>query len=436
MGARLLPAMDATRIVSVWAREVLDSRGNPTVEAEVSLACGAEGRAIVPSGASTGTREALELRDGEERRFGGKGVRRAVEHVRERIAECVVGLDAAEQWAVDEAMLQLDGTPEKKVLGANAVLAVSMASARAAAEARGVPLWFHLGGLRGGLLPVPLMNVLNGGAHADNGLDVQEFMLVPHGFERFGEALRAGVEIFHVLKRRLRAEGLSTAVGDEGGFAPRLPNNERALQLLLEAVEGAGYRPAEQVSLALDCAASEFFDAEQGCYRFEGERLVAEDLVARYEDYCERFPIVSIEDGLAEDDWDGWERLSARLGGRVQLVGDDLFVTQSAQLREGIERGVANAVLVKLNQVGTVTETLQTMSLAARHAYRCVVSHRSGETEDVFIAHLAVGTACGQIKTGSAARTDRVAKYNELLRIEESLGASARFEGSAAFVRG
>ncbi len=425
--------MDATRIVSVWAREVLDSRGNPTVEAEVELVCGASGRAIVPSGASTGAREALELRDGDPERFGGKGVLRAVEHVRERIAECVVGLDAADQWALDAAMLELDGTPEKRSLGANAVLAVSMAAARAAADASDVPLWVHLGGLRGGLLPVPLMNVLNGGAHADNGLDVQEFMLVPHGFERFGAALRAGVEVFHALKRRLRAEGLSTAVGDEGGFAPRLPSNERALELLLAAIEAAGYRPGEQIALALDCAASEFFDASEGGYRFEGETLDSEALIDRYAAYCERFPIVSIEDGLAEDDWTGWRALTERLGDRVQLVGDDLFVTQALQLRRGVEQGAANAVLVKLNQVGTVSETLRTMAVAERHGYRCVVSHRSGETEDVFIAHLAVGSACGQIKTGSAARTDRVAKYNELLRIEETLGSSARFEGSAAF---
>jgi len=328
-------------------------------------------------------------------------------------------------------MLELDGTAEKKELGANAILAVSMASARAAAEASGVPLWFHLGGLRGGTLPVPLMNVLNGGAHADNGLDIQEFMLVPHGFERFSEALRAGVETFHVLRGLLREQGLSTAVGDEGGFAPRLPSNERALELLLQAVEQAGYRPAEQISLALDCAASEFFDAESGTYRFEGEAQPAEAMVERYAHYATRFPVVSIEDGLAEDDWEGWQALTERLGERLQLVGDDLFVTQERELRRGIEQGVANAVLVKLNQVGTVTETLRTMAVAERHGYRCVVSHRSGETEDVFIAHLAVGTACGQIKTGSASRTDRLAKYNELLRIEEALGASARFEGSA-----
>ncbi len=423
--------MDETRIVSVWGREVLDSRGNPTVEAEVELACGAVGRAIVPSGASTGRREALELRDGDPERFGGKGVRRAVEHVRDRIAEQLVGLDAADQGQIDRAMLELDGTAEKKELGANAILAVSMASARAAAEASGVPLWFHLGGLRGGTLPVPLMNVLNGGAHADNGLDIQEFMLVPHGFERFSEALRAGVETFHVLRGLLREQGLSTAVGDEGGFAPRLPSNERALELLLQAVEQAGFRPAEQISLALDCAASEFFDAESGTYRFEGEAQPAEAMVERYAHYATRFPVVSIEDGLAEDDWEGWQALTERLGERLQLVGDDLFVTQERELRKGIELGAANAVLVKLNQVGRVTETLGNMEVGARHGYRSVVSHRSGETEDVFIAHLAVGTACGQIKTGSASRTDRLAKYNELLRVEEALGASARFEGSA-----
>ncbi|HFB39519.1 MAG TPA: phosphopyruvate hydratase [Oceanithermus sp.] len=419
-----------TTIVEVRAREVLDSRGNPTVEAEVELESGAVGRAMVPSGASTGKFEALELRDGGPR-YLGKGVLRAVAHIKDRIAPEVVGFDALDQVAVDRAMLALDGTPNKAGLGANAVLAVSLATARAAAEALGLPLWRYLGGVQGAVLPVPLMNVINGGVHADNGLDVQEFMLVPLGFSRFSEALRAGVEVFHHLKKVLKERGYATNVGDEGGFAPALERNEEALELLLQAIERAGYRPGKEVALALDAAASEFYQG--GRYLFEGQERSAEELIEVYEGWVERYPIVSLEDGLAEEDWAGWKLLTERLGQKIQLVGDDLFVTNPARLERGIQEGVANAILIKPNQIGTLSETLETIRLAHRAGYRTVISHRSGETEDPFIADLAVAVNAGQIKTGSASRSERIAKYNQLLRIEEALGEGAAFLGRNAF---
>ncbi len=419
-----------TTIIEVRAREVLDSRGNPTVEAEVELESGAVGRAIVPSGASTGKYEALELRDGGPR-YLGKGVLRAVAHIKDRIAPEIVGLDALDQAAVDRAMLALDGTPNKAGLGANAILAVSLATARAAAEALGLPLWRYLGGVQGAVLPVPLMNVINGGVHADNGLDLQEFMLVPLGFPRFSEALRAGVEVFHHLKKVLKERGYATNVGDEGGFAPALEKNEEALELLLKAIERAGYRPGKEVALALDAAASEFYQG--GRYLFEGQERSAEELIEVYEGWVERYPIVSLEDGLAEEDWAGWKLLTERLGGRIQLVGDDLFVTNPARLERGIREGVANAILIKPNQIGTLSETLETIRLAHRAGYRTVISHRSGETEDPFIADLAVAVNAGQIKTGSASRSERIAKYNQLLRIEEALGEGAVFLGRDAF---
>ena len=421
-----------TTIVGVRARGVLDSRGFPTVEAEVELEGGARGRAMVPSGASTGTHEALELRDGGKR-YLGKGVRRAVENVNERIAPELVGMDALDQEGVDRAMLELDGTPNKANLGANAVLAVSLAVARAAAEALGLPLYRYLGGVQGVTLPVPLMNVINGGKHADNRVDFQEFMLVPAGAGSFAEALRIGAEVFHTLKAVLKEKGYSTNVGDEGGFAPDLRSNEEAVELLLLAIERAGYTPGQEVSLALDPATSELY--RDGKYHLEGEGKVlsSEEMVAFWEAWVEKYPIRSIEDGLAEDDWEGWRLLTERLGGKVQLVGDDLFVTNPERLRAGIERGVANAILVKVNQIGTLSETLEAIRLAQRSGYRAVISHRSGETEDSFIADLAVAVNAGQIKTGSLSRSDRLAKYNQLLRIEEELGRAARFLGYAAF---
>ena len=421
-----------TTIVGGRAREVLDSRGFPTVEAEVELEGGARGRAMVPSGASTGTHEALELRDGGKR-YLGKGVRRAVENVNERIAPELVGMDALDQEGVDRAMLELDGTPNKANLGANAVLAVSLAVARAAAEALGLPLYRYLGGVQGVTLPVPLMNVINGGKHADNRVDFQEFMLVPAGAGSFAEALRIGAEVFHTLKAVLKEKGYSTNVGDEGGFAPDLRSNEEAVELLLLAIERAGYTPGQEVSLALDPATSELY--RDGKYHLEGEGKVlsSEEMVAFWEAWVEKYPIRSIEDGLAEDDWEGWRLLTERLGGKVQLVGDDLFVTNPERLRAGIERGVANAILVKVNQIGTLSETLEAIRLAQRSGYRAVISHRSGETEDSFIADLAVAVNAGQIKTGSLSRSDRLAKYNQLLRIEEELGRAARFLGYAAF---
>ncbi|MCS6797565.1 MAG: phosphopyruvate hydratase [Myxococcota bacterium] len=424
-----------SEIVAVHAREILDSRGNPTVEAEVVLESGAQGRAAVPSGASTGRHEALELRDGESGRYGGKGVRKAVASVLERIAPAVCGLDALDQAAVDRTLVELDGTPNKSRLGANATLAVSLATARAAADEVGLPLWRWLGGARARLLPLPLMNILNGGRHADNGLDVQEFMVAPVGAPSFSEALRCGVEIFHALRTLLAREGLGTAVGDEGGFAPRLPSNEAALGFVARAVQQAGYTLGKDVLLALDVAATELWNAERRSYRMDGRELDATQLVAIYESWIGTFAIGSLEDGCAEDDWDGWRELTRVLGQRTQLVGDDLFVTNVARLREGIERGVASAVLVKVNQIGTLTETLDCIELAYRHGYGAIVSHRSGETEDTFIADLAVAAGTGQIKTGSASRSDRVAKYNQLLRIEETLGQAARYAGGSTLTR-
>jgi len=426
-----------SEIRTVHAREILDSRGNPTVEVEVWLDSGAFGRAIVPSGASTGAREAVELRDDDDTRYGGKGVRQAVRNVTETIAPEVEGLEATEQAAVDRALLELDGTPNKSGLGANALLGVSMAVARAGADECGLPLYQYLGGPGARIMPVPMMNVLNGGAHADNGLDIQEFMIVPAGAGSFGEALRVGAEVFHTLKKLLKDKGLSTGVGDEGGFAPVLPGNEAAIDFVLRAVERAGYRPGEDVFLALDAAASEF--GERGRYRLRADRTEKsrEEMIALYEQLLSRYPICSIEDGLGEDDWEGWRALTQRLGPRVQLVGDDIFVTSPAILQEGIRKGIANAILVKLNQIGTLTETLETIELAKRAGYGTVISHRSGETEDTFVADLAVAVNGGQIKTGSLSRGERTAKYNQLLRIEEELGPSAVWPGRAVFgVRG
>ena len=422
-----------SEIRTLHAREVLDSRGNPTIEVEAWLESGAYGRALVPSGASTGSREAVELRDDEENRYLGKGVKRAIQNVIEVIAPEVEGLEAAEQALIDRALLELDGTPNKSGLGANALLGVSLAAARAAADEAGLPLYQYLGGPGARILPVPLMNVLNGGVHADNGLDIQEFMIVPAGAGSFGEALRMGVEIFHTLKKLLKDKGLSTGVGDEGGFAPALGSNEAALDFLLRAIERAGYRPGDEVWLALDAAASEFH--ENGRYRLRADRTVksAEEMIEFYEGLAGRYPICSIEDGLGEDDRAGWQGLTRRLGGRMQLVGDDLFVTNPAILQEGIRQGLANALLVKVNQIGTLTETLEAVELAKRAGYGTVISHRSGETEDTFIADLAVGVNAGQIKTGSLARGERTAKYNQLLRIEEELGSAAVWPGRAVF---
>jgi enolase len=418
-------------IEEVRAREVLDSRGNPTVEVEVALGSGVLGRAIVPSGASTGTYEATEWRDGGER-YGGKGVLGAVEHVNGEIEEVLNGFDPCDQRGVDLALVDLDGTPTKGRLGANAVLGVSLAVARAAAEEVGLPLYRYVGGANAHVLPVPLMNVLNGGVHADNSVDLQEFMLAPIGAASYSEALRWGSETYHALARVLRSRRLSTAVGDEGGFAPDLPSNEDAVEVLVEAIEAAGRVPGEEVAIALDPAASELW--KDGAYHLagEGRELTPAEMVEYWVDLCDRYPIVSIEDGMAEDDWDGWASLTVALGRRVQLVGDDIFVTNQARLEKGIARQVANAVLVKVNQIGTLTETLDTMDCAGRAGYRCVMSHRSGETEDTTIADLAVATNCGLIKAGAPARSDRVAKYNQLLRIEEDLGESAAYLGSAA----
>ena len=422
-----------SEIRTVHAREILDSRGNPTVEVEVWLDSGAFGRAMVPSGASTGTREAVELRDDDDTRYGGKGVRQAVRNVTETIAPEVEGLEATEQAVVDRALLELDGTPNKSGLGANALLGVSLAVARAGADECGLPLYQYLGGPGARIMPVPMMNVLNGGAHADNGLDIQEFMIVPAGAGSFGEALRIGVEIFHALKKLLKDKSLSTGVGDEGGFAPSLPGNEAALDFVLRAVERAGYRPGEDVFLALDPAASEF--GKHGRYRLRADRAdkSSEEMIAFYEQLLSRYPICSIEDGLGEDDWEGWRALTQRLGSRVQIVGDDIFVTSPAILQEGIRKGIANAILIKLNQIGTLTETLETIELAKRAGYGTIISHRSGETEDTFVADLAVAVNAGQIKTGSLSRGERTAKYNQLLRIEEELGPAAVWPGRAAF---
>ncbi|MBE0593388.1 MAG: phosphopyruvate hydratase [Gemmatimonadales bacterium] len=421
-------------IIDVTAREILDSRGNPTVEAEVRLASGASGRAAVPSGASTGEHEAVELRDGDKERYGGKGVLQAVRNVSEVIGPRLEGMEAIDQMSVDFEMLDIDGTPNKSNLGANAILAVSLAVARSAADELGLPLYRYLGGPMASVLPVPMMNILNGGAHASNNVDAQEFMIVPVGAEEFEDGLRMGVEVFHALKKVLSGQGLSTAVGDEGGFAPMLPSNEAALDAIIQAIEAAGYRPGDDVAIALDPAASEFF--EGGSYVFkksDGSKRTAEEMVRLYEGWIEKYPIVSIEDGLAEDDWDGWHLLTEVLGERVQLVGDDLFVTNTERLARGIEGDIANAILIKVNQIGTLTETLQCIELAKGASYGTVISHRSGETEDTFIADLAVATGAGQIKTGSASRTDRIAKYNQLLRIAEELDELGVYPGGSIY---
>jgi enolase len=412
-----------TSIAAVHAREILDSRGNPTVEAEVLLDSGASGRMAVPSGASTGSHEAVELRDGEGDRYLGKGVQNAVDNVNGEIATELVGLDGSEQEEIDQLMVEMDGTPNKARLGANAMLAVSGAVARAAAEDHGLPLWRYLGGSAARTLPVPMMNIINGGAHADNTVDFQEFMVVPQGAPNFREGLRMGAEVFHSLKGVLKARGMNTAVGDEGGFAPNLASNEEAITVILEAIDKAGYEAGKDVFLALDVAATEFH--ADGVYTLAGEgdrKCTPDEMVAVYSDWCERYPIVSIEDGLDEDDWDGWAKLTAALGHKVQLVGDDLFVTNATRLARGIENDVANSVLVKINQIGTLSETFETVNLATRNGYTSVISHRSGETEDAIIADIAVATNAGQIKTGSLSRSDRIAKYNQLLRIEEQLG--------------
>jgi enolase len=422
-----------TTITHVLAREVLDSRGNPTVEVEVYLESGARGRAIVPSGASTGAHEAVELRDGDKERYLGKGVLKAVQNVNDVIAPELEGMDALEQVAIDQRLIELDGTPNKGKLGANAILAVSMAVARAAAEALGMPLYAYLGGFNAKVLPVPMVNILNGGQHADNNVDIQEFMIMPVGANSFAEGLRMGVEVFHSLKAVLKEKGLATSVGDEGGFAPNLSSNEEALQTIMAAVERAGYRPGDDIRLALDVASTELY--RDGAYHLEGEGVTrtADEMIAYYQELVKKYPIVSIEDGLAEDDWEGWKRLTDALGGKVQLVGDDLFVTNTERLSRGIEAGVGNSILIKVNQIGTLTETFDAVEMAKRAGYTAVISHRSGETEDTTIADIAVATGAGQIKTGAPSRTDRVAKYNQLLRIEEELDASAVYPGKTAF---
>ena len=423
-----------TQIAKVHAREILDSRGNPTLEAEVTLADGSFGRAMVPSGASTGSKEAVELRDGDKTRYLGKGVRTAVDNVNTTIAQAVTGMDGADQAAVDKRLIDLDGTENKGRLGANALLGVSMANAHAMAASLKLPLWKHLAGDRTPVLPVPMMNIINGGAHADNNVDLQEFMILPTGFDTFSESLRAGTEVFHALKSVLKGRGLSTAVGDEGGFAPDLRSNEEALETILEAIGKAGYHAGEDILLGLDVASSEFF--ENGKYNLtgEGKRLTSEQFVDFLANWCDQYPIITIEDGMDEGDWDGWKLLTQRLGNEVQLVGDDLFVTNPRIFQQGIDQQVANAILIKVNQIGTLTETLEAIAMADRAGYAAVVSHRSGETEDTTIADIAVATTATQIKTGSLSRSDRVAKYNQLLRIEEQLGSAARYAGRDAFV--
>ena len=420
-------------IVDIVAREILDSRGNPTVEADVVLESGVSGRAAVPSGASTGTKEAVELRDGDANRYGGKGVLNAVNHINTEICEAVIGLDASEQAFIDRTLIELDGTENKSRLGANAILAVSCAIAKAAAEETGLPLYRYLGGIGEMKLPVPMMNVINGGAHANNKIDLQEFMIVPLGAGNFREALRYGAEVFHALKKLIDSRGMPTTVGDEGGFAPNLPSNETALTFLLEAIERAGYRPGADIGIALDCAASEYY--KDGAYHLEGEgrRYNAAQMVDLLAGWCNKYPILSIEDGMSEHDWEGWKLLTQKLGDKVQLVGDDLFVTNTRILKEGIRQGVANSILIKINQIGTLTETFAAISMAHRASYSAVVSHRSGETEDSMIADIAVGSNAGQIKTGSLSRSDRIAKYNQLLRIEEDLGDAAQYAGAEAF---
>lgn len=421
-------------IVDIVGREVLDSRGNPTVECDVLLESGTMGRAAVPSGASTGSREAIELRDGDPARYLGKGVLKAVEHINTEISESVLGLDASEQNFLDKTLLDLDGTENKSRLGANAMLAVSMAVARAAAEESGLPLYRYFGGMNGCQLPVPMMNVVNGGAHANNNLDLQELMIIPVGAPSFREALRYGAEVFHALKKIIHDKGMSVAVGDEGGFAPNVENHEAAIGMILQAIEKAGYRPGEQIALGLDCAASEFH--KEGLYDLsgsEGRKLASGEWIDTLESWVGKYPIISIEDGMGEGDWDGWKALTERLGKRVQLVGDDLFVTNTRILKEGIDKGIANSILIKINQIGTLTETFAAIEMAKRANYTAVISHRSGETEDSTISDIAVGTNAGQIKTGSLSRSDRMAKYNQLLRIEEDLGDIAQYPGKAAF---
>ncbi len=422
-------------IIDVYGREVLDSRGNPTVEVEVSLDDGSYGRATVPSGASTGAFEAVELRDPDDPRYLGKGVKRAVEHVNEEIADALIGMEATDQRAIDQTLIELDGTPNKGNLGANAVLGASLACAKAAADSTELTLYSYLGGVNAHLLPTPMMNILNGGAHADNTVDIQEFMIMPVGAETFTEGLRWCAEIYHTLKKVLKERGLSTGVGDEGGFAPNLATNEEPLQLITEACERAGYKPGEQIKFAMDPASTEYYDAAKGKYVLagEGREFTSAEMVDYWEDLVNRYPIVSIEDGMAEEDWEGWKLLTDRIGDRVQLVGDDLFVTNPERLKKGIELGVANAILIKFNQIGSLTETLEAINLAQKHNYTCVISHRSGESEDVTIADLAVAVNAGQIKTGAPCRTDRVAKYNQLIRIEEELGTCAQYAGDDAF---
>ncbi|MDQ2946143.1 MAG: phosphopyruvate hydratase [Acidobacteriota bacterium] len=423
-------------IIRIIGREILDSRGNPTVEADVILADGSLGRAAVPSGASTGEHEAVELRDNDKSRYLGKGTQKAVANITDTIAPAIQGMEAEEQSAIDRKMIDLDGSPNKSKLGANAILAVSMATARAAAESQQTPLYRYLGGVQANLLPVPMMNILNGGAHADNSVDPQEFMVAPYGAPNFAEALRMGAEVFHTLKGVLKKRGYSTAVGDEGGFAPNLKSNEEALEVVPEAITQAGYKPGEQIGIALDPAASEFFDKKSGKYVFkksDKSERTPEQMVEFWAGWVRQYPIISIEDGMAEDDWAGWKLMTETLGKKIQLVGDDLFVTNTERLAQGIEKGIANSILIKVNQIGTLTETLEAMQMADNAGYTAMVSHRSGETEDAFIADLAVATRAGQIKTGSASRTDRIAKYNQLLRIEEQLGAGARFPGRKAF---
>lgn len=421
-----------TTIVDVRGREILDSRGNPTVEVEVVLESGVIGRAAVPSGASTGEYEAVELRDGDKGRYLGKGVLTAVDNVNEIIADAILDMDAAEQVEIDQTLIELDGTPNKAKLGANAILGVSLACAKAAAECLELPLYRYIGGVRASVLPVPMMNILNGGAHADNTVDFQEFMIMPHGANSFAEALRMGAETFHSLKAVLKSKGYNTSVGDEGGFAPNLKTNEETLEIILEAIEKAGYKPGEQISIALDVAASELFNTEKGLYVFKKSskaEKTSEEMVKIYEDLVAKYPIISIEDGLDENDWAGWKLMTDVLGGKIQIVGDDLFVTNIEKLARGIKEGVANSILIKLNQIGTLTETIDAIDMARRAGYTSVVSHRSGETEDTTLADLAVALNTGQIKTGSASRTDRIAKYNQLLRIEEELGPQAKYVG-------
>jgi len=418
----------------IHAREILDSRGNPTVEADVILVSGLRGRAAVPSGASTGEHEAVELRDGDPQRYGGKGVLRAVHNVSDLIARALKGMDARDQGEVDRTLIELDGTPTKSKLGANAILAVSLATARAAANDQNLPLYRYLGGENAKTLPVPMMNIVNGGAHADNNVDFQEFMIVPVGADKFSEALRTGAEIFHTLKSVLKKKGYATGVGDEGGFAPNLKTNEEAIETIIEAISQAGYEAGSDVLLALDPAASEFYDGEAYVFKkSDGRKLSSDQMISYWKDWVEKYPIISIEDGMAENDWDGWKGLTDELGQRIHLVGDDLFVTNTKFLRQGIELGVANSILIKVNQIGTLTETLECIELARANNRTAVISHRSGETEDAFIADLAVATNAGQIKTGSLSRSDRIAKYNQLLRIEEELGDAARYPGRAAF---